>query len=41
MGKFIVIEGTDGSGKSTQTGKLTQYLKDRGLSVKQFHFPSG
>ncbi|MBR6503933.1 MAG: thymidylate kinase [Firmicutes bacterium] len=41
MGKFIVIEGTDGSGKSTQTRKLTKYLKDRGLSVKQFHFPSG
>ena len=41
MGKFIVIEGTDGSGKSTQTGKLTQYLKARGLRVKQFHFPSG
>ena len=41
MGKFIVIEGTDGSGKSTQTRKLTRYLKAQGLTVKQFHFPSG
>ena len=40
MGKFIVLEGMDGSGKSTQTKRLTEYLKGRGLNVKTFHFPS-
>ena len=41
MGKFIVIEGTDGAGKSTQTKRLAEYLKKKGLRVKTFHFPSG
>ncbi|MDO4482205.1 MAG: dTMP kinase [Bacillota bacterium] len=41
MGKFIVIEGMDGSGKSTQTKKLFDYLTGMGLKVKTFHFPSG
>lgn len=31
-GKFIVFEGTDGSGKSTQMKMLSQYLVGRGLS---------
>ncbi|MBR6700635.1 MAG: dTMP kinase [Firmicutes bacterium] len=41
MGKFIVIEGMDGSGKSTQTKKLNEYLNKHGYKVKTFHFPSG
>ncbi len=41
MGKIVVIEGMDGSGKSTQTKRLYNYLVRQGLRVKQFHFPSG
>ena len=39
MGKLIVIEGTDGSGKSTQFKKLTQRLQDEGLRFKTLVFP--
>lgn len=39
MGKLIVIEGTDGSGKSTQFQKLTQRLKDEGTAFKTLVFP--
>ena len=39
MGKLIVIEGTDGSGKSTQFKMLTQRLRDEGKLFKTLVFP--
>lgn len=38
-GKFIVIDGTDGSGKKTQTGLLVSALKKLGYKVKTIDFP--
>jgi dTMP kinase len=38
-GKFIVIEGTDGSGKGEQTIRLVKRVKDSGLAVTPFDFP--
>lgn len=38
-GLFIVIEGTDGSGKSTQYNKLRKHLVDSGYEVVDMHFP--
>jgi dTMP kinase len=38
-GKFIVIDGTDGSGKATQTELLVKRLKKQGLKVKKIDFP--
>jgi len=32
-GKFIIIEGLDGSGQSTETSLLYDFLKDRGIDV--------
>ena len=39
MGKLIVIEGTDGSGKSTQFQLLTQRLSREGREFRQIVFP--
>ena len=39
MGKLIVIEGTDGSGKSTQFKLLTQYLDNQGVEFRKLVFP--
>ena len=36
---FIVIEGLDRSGKTTQTGKLHETLKDIGVETKLIKFP--
>ncbi len=36
---FIVIEGLDGSGKSTQVARLREELMRRGQSVEYLHFP--
>ena len=33
IGKFIVIEGLDGSGKTTQTNIITEKLKAKGINV--------
>ncbi len=38
-GKFIAIEGTDGSGKRTQTALLVEALKAKGISVMVTDFP--
>ena len=39
MGKLIVIEGTDGSGKSTQFRLLTQRLTNEGKNFQKLVFP--
>ena len=33
VGKYIVIEGNDGTGKSTQVAKLAEYFRARGQTV--------
>ncbi len=38
-GKLIVIDGTDGSGKTTQTNLLIKHLKKDGKKIKYIHFP--
>ena len=38
-GKFIVIEGVDGSGKGTQVGLLVAKLKSRDVPVETIGFP--
>jgi dTMP kinase len=38
-GKLIVIDGTDGSGKATQTDLLVKHLKKEGKKVKVVDFP--
>jgi dTMP kinase len=38
-GKFIVIEGTDGSGKATQAALLLQRLRESGFAVETIDFP--
>lgn len=37
--KLIVIEGTDGSGKETQSKKVLEYLINKKFKVKRFSFP--
>lgn len=38
-GKLIVIDGGDGSGKTTQSELLSSYLLKKGVKVKSFDFP--
>lgn len=40
MGKLIVIEGTDSSGKETQTKQLFERLKKESKNVKKISFPN-
>lgn len=40
MGKLVVIEGSDGSGKATQTRKLYERLRDLEVNVKCVSFPN-
>jgi len=40
-GMFIVFEGLDRSGKSTQSAKLFKYIRDElQIPVKSINFPS-
>ena len=39
MGKLIVLEGTDGSGKSTQFQRLTDRLSQEGRQFQKLVFP--
>ncbi len=39
-GKLIVIEGTDCSGKETQTNKLVERLLNKNIKVERFSFPN-
>jgi len=38
-GKFVVIEGLDGSGKSTQNNLLAKHLAKEGYGVERIDFP--
>lgn len=40
MGKLIVMEGSDRSGKSTQAKMLADYLRNQGKTVVQLSFPT-
>ena len=39
MGKLIVLEGTDGSGKATQTAALQDRLRREGVDCRKIEFP--
>ena len=39
MGKLIVFEGTDGSGKATQTELLCRTLTEQGVPFRRLSFP--
>jgi len=40
-GRFIVIDGVDGAGKSTQALRLVNYYKSRGAAVEHLREPGG
>ena len=40
-GKFIVLDGPDGCGKTTQTLMVYDWLKDQGVDVATFRDPGG
>ena len=40
MGRFIAIDGLDGSGKGTQTALLCDYLEKKSIKVRRLTFPT-
>ena len=40
-GLFIALEGSEGTGKSTQRELLSKYLKEKGFTVVQTREPGG
>lgn len=40
-GKYVVIEGNDGTGKSTQVGLVRERLAAHGIDSVEFHEPAG
>ncbi len=40
-GRFIVIDGGDGTGKSTQLNLLAEYLRGEGVALRQVRDPGG
>jgi len=40
-GKFIVLDGPDGGGKSTQCDLLARWLRENGIDVVKTHDPGG
>ena len=36
---FVVLEGLDGAGKSTQIKKLRAYFEEQGIATEYIHFP--
>lgn len=38
-GRFLVLDGPDGCGKSTQVGLLAQWLDEQGVAVSRFRDP--
>jgi dTMP kinase len=40
-GRFIVVDGPDGAGKSTQTALLAKALREQGVTVRQVRDPGG
>ena len=39
QGRLIVVEGTDGSGRATQSALLCQELERRGIPFRKLEFP--
>lgn len=40
-GKFIVLEGLDGAGKTTQVPKIAEFLRSQGIDVDTYRCPGG